>query len=168
MKNVVDDLISNLSEQINNLNQFEQLLTDQQQMLMKNEVDSLKENLGTQNRLISAAKGIENRRNAILGNFSMELDEVNEGLTLKEICERIDDTYGTKLKEIRQTLINAVEKVNNLRKKNELLIQKSLEIIDSSMKIYLQGDNRGKASYTDSGSAPSSSGSSRMVLNKVV
>ena len=168
MSNAVEELIKNLEEQIENLEDFEGLLNEQQQLILKNEVGPFQESLNRQNRLISAARDIEKKRREIVENYSREKGDNSPHPTLTDICQHDDNGYTDQLKSIKETLTNSVRKVERLKEKNEILIKKSLEIINDTMKIYYQGDDRGIPSYTSNGTNPKKSGYSRIVLNEVI
>ncbi|MCP4633581.1 MAG: flagellar protein FlgN [candidate division Zixibacteria bacterium] len=168
MSSVLNDLIDNLNKQIDNLEQFEHLLGNQQDVLIRNDVDHLKESLNEQNQLISSAKNLENRRKVIVDNYRKEIGEENQDLTLSEICEKTDGTLSEQLKKLRETLLNSSNKVNRLREQNEMLVNQSMEIINGTMKIIYNTDERGKPSYNAGCNRPTASGPSRLVLNKVI
>lgn len=168
MGNAVEDLIVNLEEQISNLEAFEGLLSEQQQLILKNDVGPFQESLAEQNRLIFAAKEIEHKRQVIVDSYQKEQGDTNPQATLDDICRQVESGYAEQLRDIKKTLTDSMRKVERLKEKNEILINKSLEIISDTMKIYYQGDDRGKQSYSAKGSSLKNTGSSRVVLNEVI
>lgn len=168
MKDAVDELVDNLNDQITNLEQFERLLARQRDLIIRNDIGPLKDNLNVQNRLIFEAKGLEDRRQAIVDNCKHLFGVNYKESTLKEICEKVELPRSEQLRSIRDALLQAVKKVDRLRKQNEMLINKSLEIIDGTMKIYCRSDDRGKPSYNSEGNRPETDRPSRLVLNRVV
>ncbi|GEM_PF-6869900 len=168
MGDILETLINNLDKQIKNLEELQQLLTAQRKSLVYDDVNSLKENMNLQNRLITRTKNLEKDRISLLKNISNELGLEDNELRLIDICNSVGPAYSKRLMELRGDLINSLEKLKELRNQNEALIKRSMEIVNDTMKIFYYTDDRGKPSYDAAGVRPSFNTESNLALNRVV
>ncbi len=168
MSSEIDNLIRNLDRHINNLEQVESVLLEQRDLLTADDVEGLKQNLLTQGDLISQAKCIESERGRLIQDYLLQIGKGGGEPTLRDLIEHIDPSCTGTLKKLRSDLKGAIERIDWLREQNEDFIRRSLDLINDTVRLYYNTDNRGTPAYNSLGNNSESRAMTNATLNEVI
>ncbi|MBD3234626.1 MAG: hypothetical protein GF315_12950 [candidate division Zixibacteria bacterium] len=168
MSSEINNLIRNLDRHIDNLEQVESVLLEQRDLLTSDNVEGLKQNLLTQGDLISQAKNIESERGRLIQDYLIQIGKGGGEATLRDLIEHIDPSYSGALKKLRSDLKRAIERIEHLREQNQDFIRRSLDLINDTVRLYYNTDDRGTPAYNSLGNNPESKAMTNATLNEVI
>lgn len=137
MNLLVYQLIEVIHKEIVCLEKFLFLLSEEQRLLVENEVDSLRRCIGDQERTIEEARKLEDDRIRLTDSLAEKLKIDKDQVKLSQLIELVEESYSAKLRELQSTLFTLYAKLERQRKKNEFLIKQSMKYMEKSMKIFL-------------------------------
>jgi len=130
-------LIELIHKEVNSLENFLQLLTDEEACLVNKRFDLLEESIRKQEQIITQAKKLEENRKELTAWLFKEL-KIDQGkTTLSKLIQLLDSSHSLKLKELQSTLLELHRKVEIQRKNNEELIKKSMGYIERDIKLLM-------------------------------
>lgn len=155
MEKQLANLIGLIRKEVNSLENFLQLLTEEEACLVNKRFDLLKESIRKKEQIIIQAKKLEENRRELTSWFYREL-KIDQGkTTLSKLAQLLDSSHSSKLKELQNTLLELHRKVDIQRKNNEELIKKSMGYIDRDIRFLIDSsptpyfknslNNQGKA-----------------------
>jgi len=148
-------LIRLIHKEVNSLENFLKLLTEEEACLISKRFDLLEESIRKQEKIIVQTKKLGKNRKELTTWLFKEL-KIDQGkTTLSKLFQLLDSSHSSKLKELQSTLLELHRKVETQRKNNEELIKKSVGYIERDIKYlmdtsptpYLKNplNNQGKA-----------------------
>ena len=137
MHSQVSQLIEVINREILCLEKFLTLLSEEQKILVEDEVDSLRRSIEEQEKTIGDARKLEDARIKLTDSLAEKLKIDKGEVKLSKLIELVEESYSTKLRELQSTLTTLYTKLERQRKKNEFLIKQSMKYVDKSMKIFL-------------------------------
>lgn len=137
----MSSLVSQLIEVINResvcLEKFLTLLSEEQEFLVKNDVDSLRRSIEEQEKTIQDARKLEEARIKLTDSLAEKLKIDKGEINMSKLIELVEESYSTKLRELQSTLSSLYAKLERKRRKNEFLIKQSMKYVNKSIKIFL-------------------------------
>ena len=137
MNRAVSQLVEVIRQEIICLEKFLTLLTEEQECLVDNEVDSLRRCIQDQEKTIGEAQKLEEARIKLTDSLAEKLKIDKGEVNMSKLIELMEESYSTKLRELQSILFTLYAKLERQRKKNEFLIRQSMKYVDKSMKIFL-------------------------------
>ena len=142
MSSLVSQLVEVIHKEIVCLEKFLNLLSEEQRLLMENEVDSLRRCIGDQTKTMVEAVKLEEDRVKLTDCLAEKLKIDKNQVRMSQLIELVEESYSVKLRELQSTLFALYAKLERQRKKNEFLIKQSMKYVDKSMKIFLDLEGR--------------------------
>lgn len=133
----VNRLIEIINREVVCLENFMTLLTKEQQLLAENNIQSLQNSVGEQEKAILEAEKLEKERIKLTDQIASNLKLNKEETNLSRLIQLLEESYSTQLKELQKTLLHLYQKVERQRRKNEFLIRQSMGMVDRNMKFIL-------------------------------
>jgi hypothetical protein len=117
------------------LEEFLELLVNQQKYLVENDLEKLKDGVARQQEIISRVKTLEKQRGKLVAEYS-ETEDVNPGdITITCLARKAGGQIADKLLELQNSLLSLHEKIEKARRKNEFLIENSMKYIDGTIRL---------------------------------
>lgn len=164
MEKQVIRLIELIQKEVDSLENFLWLLTEEEECLINNRFDQLEESIHKQEQVIIRAKQLEKERMEITAWLSKGINFNQEKTPLSKLIQLLDSSYSSKLEELQKTLLELHRKVEAQRDKNEELIKESMGYIDRDI-IFLMDNS--PTSYLKEPSNKPGKVKPSLVLNKV-
>ena len=123
-----------LKDQINIYNTLLELSEKKTDIIVRNNIKEL-DNLTKEEQeiIIDLSQCEKNRQKAV--NTIASIMEVKEDINMIAIYDHLNDHDKKEIEEIRDELLNIIEKLNDRNKLNESLIKDSLEYIDLNLEL---------------------------------
>ncbi len=149
-------LIKIVAREAEQLDSLLQLLSRQQRMLVEGDAAGVAENVARQEEALRVSRGLEAERTAILAQLGENYDDRVENLTLARLTDLLSGTYSARLRELRRTLLSISGNIENTRRKNAMLINRSMHYIGETMKM-MAGEMPTVQAYTERPGGPRAS-----------
>ncbi len=124
-----------------------EILEEEQSALIQWEVGNLHEIVERKERHLERVQRLETRRMEYLTSIQQELETMGfslppnqETIKLSDIITMIGDREATRLRELQQELAERVKEVTVTNYKNQVLLKRSLEIVNANLDIYTQSE----------------------------
>jgi hypothetical protein len=131
---LVLELIDVLKREASLFETFLELLEKQQKALIKNDVKSLDLITEEQRHRVIEAGILGKKRENIIGELSLK-EGTRENLTVSKLIEAVSGGQARVLEQLREIILDLNEKISKVRNQNEMLINRSREIIMKTMEM---------------------------------
>ncbi|GAB4317049.1 MAG: hypothetical protein Kow0074_05400 [Candidatus Zixiibacteriota bacterium] len=135
MRDIVEQLISVVAEEAEHCERILVLLRQQQDSLVRGDIDSLQNNLREQENSLRRSRELERRRRSLVQQVAEAVDLQEESPSLRALIATLSDDYGRRLSELRISMAAAIERVNKTKEQNRMLIERSLSNINEIIKL---------------------------------
>lgn len=142
METIIEELILIISNEIEAFNQLLKTLHEKQRAIVEGEIDRLKKHVQVESNIAQQTKSLEAERISRTKELAEMLALDNLNPRLSEIIEKVEEKYAQRLSEQRELLRSSVQKIQNLNKSNQFLLNYSLQFIEDSMRLLLSGNNK--------------------------
>jgi hypothetical protein len=142
MERELKELINILNAEYDVFVKYLERLTEQQQYLIENDLEGIKGSLEKINILARDAITLETDRRNIIARLSEGLAKNPEDITIGKLIENLKGPNFEELEGLKDTIFDIYSRVNNHRKRNELLIEQSMGIIRQTMNYIRQTANQ--------------------------
>lgn len=126
-------LISLIGEEVLIFETFLQYLNRQQEALVKNDLEALQIVTHDQEILSQRTTQVEQERRALVAEISVGLDRDQDDLTLTELKKLVSEPESNQIHALQGTLLNLHEQISTIKSRNDFLIRKSMEYINTTM-----------------------------------
>jgi len=166
----VEELIAELMEVVQQeVRVFQQVLASvecEQDALVHHDIEPIQSAVQAQNGLTARAAALEKIRMSIVARMSGLLEEDPSALTLKRLVARVGGPEAERLREMREALIDAHERIQKANRHNALLIRQSMKYVDRTLNI-LSGDSALTGVYAGSGKLATRKSDGQAVVNQI-
>jgi len=131
-------LIKLIHKEVDSLENFLKLLTEEQECLVNNHFDRLEESILKQEQALIQAKQLEKERMEITSWLFKGFKVDQKRASLTKLVQLLDSSHSSKLEELQKTLLDLHRKVEIQREKNEGLIKDSMSYIDRSIRFLVE------------------------------
>jgi hypothetical protein len=131
---LVLELVEVLKKEASLFETFLELLERQQKALVKNDVESLNAVTEEQRHRVIEAGILAKKREGIIGELSLK-NGMKENLTVSNLIEAVSGGQARVLEQIRDVILELNERIHKVRNQNEMLIDRSREIIMKTMEM---------------------------------
>lgn len=135
MEQQVLSLIKLIHKEVDSLENFLKLLTEEEECLVNNSFDSLQESIFKQEQALTQAKQLEKERMEITSWLFKGFKVDQKKASLTKLIQLLDSSHSSKLEELQKTLLELHRKVEIQRERNEELIKDSMSYIDRSIRF---------------------------------
>lgn len=147
MSDVIEQLISVVAEEAEHCERILVLLRQQQDCLVRGDIENLQNNLRDQENSLRRSRELERRRRSLAQQVAEAADLQEQSPSLKTLIATLSDDYGRRLSELRISMAAAIERVNKTKEQNRMLIERSLTNINEIIKL-LAATNVAVADYS--------------------
>lgn len=142
-----DQLIEVLQKQVEIIESMIEALQFQQQAIIYYNLDGLHEGIARQNQLLEPIESLENERMQIVSSVLREQGIQKPGdpavvVTLREIANHLSPDYAEKLEQLGDRIRDASEKVLELNRENDRLIENTQNFIHENVRILTENYSR--------------------------
>jgi hypothetical protein len=135
MENALNQLINILTKEQELFQQYLDLLTQQQEHLVHNDLDSIRTNAEKINVLVREAADLENSRRFVLVRISQRINADSEKPNLTELLSAFEGPRFKNLERFKDTIFETYNRINEQKARNELLIDQSIKMISQAMQF---------------------------------
>jgi hypothetical protein len=128
-------LIRLIHKEVDSMENFLKLLTEEQECLVNNHFDRLEESILKQEQALIQAKQLEKERMEITSCLFKDSKVDQKKASLAKLTQLLNSSHSSKLEELQKTLLDLHRKVEIQREKNEELIKDSMSYIDRSISL---------------------------------
>ncbi|MFQ6003689.1 MAG: flagellar protein FlgN [Candidatus Zixiibacteriota bacterium] len=136
MNSLVSQLIEVINRESKCLEKFLTHLSEEQEFLVKKDIDSLRRSIKDQGKTIREARKLEETRLKLTDDLAEKLKIDKDDVNMSKLIELVEESYSAKLRELQSTLSSLYAKLERQRKKNEFLIKQSMKYVDKSIKVF--------------------------------
>lgn len=128
------ELIEVLKEEASLFETFLELLEQQQQALVKNDIDELNRITGLQREKAVSSRRLNKRREEVIGKLA--LDGASGGnITISRLIESVSSGHAIVLGQLRDSILDLNARISKVRDQNEMLINRSRDNIFKTMEL---------------------------------
>ncbi len=131
---LVQELIGILKKEASLFETFLELLDRQQTALVQNDLTVINEVTERQREKIIEAGILSRKRGQIIRRLSEDY-ETREDLTVSHLIETLTSGQAEILNRLRETILDLNDRIGKMRSQNEMLIDRSREIIMKTMEL---------------------------------
>ena len=146
---MVDQLIKTLGREAALFEKFLGLLEDQQRMLVKNNVEGLKEVTAELHEKLSESWLLNDQREKLVEEIRVT-NAIEGDLNVTRLLEIVEENQADKLIRLRELINNLNDKIATTRDQNAMLLNRSREYIHKTMEM-LSRINGPKTGYAADG-----------------
>ncbi|KPJ49503.1 MAG: hypothetical protein AMJ41_02855 [candidate division Zixibacteria bacterium DG_27] len=132
MKEEIKTLVEIVGEEIKEFQDFLGFLTRQTEVLTAGDFDSFERSVALQEEVSVRLDLLEKRRQELTSSLAEKLNLDHPGDGLAKVAQLVEVSQSTKLRELYETLLGLCSKIEQARVTNELLIQESVGLLQSS------------------------------------
>ncbi|EKD26941.1 MAG: hypothetical protein ACD_79C00963G0003 [uncultured bacterium] len=134
----VNYLIKTLNEEVQHARQLLGFLFEKEKIIINNNIAELKQMMLKEHEFFVKSRELESARISLVDIISKRYEIKSEKVNLKMIIEKADKETSLKLNELRNAFLNLFGKIKNQNRKCEILIKKSLEIVNYSLTLFTE------------------------------
>ncbi len=150
-------LIKLIGEEVLIFETFLQYLNRQQEALVSNNLEALQTVTRDQELLAQRTSEVEQERRALVDEISVALQRDRQDLTLSELTKLVSEPESNQIHMLQNTLLGLHEQIATIKSRNDFLIRKSMEYINTTMSQLGVGDQPQKSTYTPDSTKTSAS-----------
>ncbi len=131
---LVMELIGVLNKETSLFETFLELLEKQQKALVENDLPTLNQITERQREKIIESSILALKRENVIGKLALE-QKLNGDVTITNLIETVKSNQAGILTQLRDTILDLNEKINNIRSQNSVLINRSRDNIMKTMEL---------------------------------
>lgn len=148
MAGMMDQLVEILSEQTERYEELLGLAQEKRDVIINNDVESLQKINHLENMVISQNQKLEKKRQALVADMALVLNQKEDDLTLTKLIELMEGKEEqpplTKARDNIQAVLNELKEINTL---NGELIQNALDYIEFSTNLMRSSTGKQPSAY---------------------
>ncbi len=131
---LVYELIEILKEEASLFGTFLELLEQQQQALVKNDLEEINRITGLQREKAVTSRRLINRREEVIGKLTLD-GASSEDITISRLIDSVASGQAIVLGQLRNSILDLNNKITKVRNQNAMLINRSRENIVKTMEL---------------------------------
>ncbi len=152
MAGMINDLIDMLNSQAQTYEELYGLSMEKKDAIVKDNLEDLQKITDLENILVSQHQRIEKKRLSLMEDIAIVLGQKGRELSLLELIELMEgQKEQEELRNVRERMRAALDKLAGANEINAMLIQTSLEYIEYSLNVMQSSVNQELSSYTVQG-----------------
>lgn len=133
MEDKILRLIRLIGEEVQIFETFLRHLNRQQDALVANDLESLQQVTQAQEELARRTTQIELERRELVERICGDLKREQSDLTLTELTKLVSEPQSNQIHALQTTLLNLHEQISAIKSRNDFLIRKSMEYINTTI-----------------------------------
>ena len=134
MTKLLDKLIAVIAEEANVFEVFLVLLRQQHKALIENNSQEVSRVTSELQGIVERSKRLENERAGTVDQIRQS-EGIANNLTVAEICDMADEQRSIQLNNLRETILELYSRIEEMRARNGMLVEQSLEQIHHTMEM---------------------------------
>ncbi|MCL2015843.1 MAG: flagellar protein FlgN [Defluviitaleaceae bacterium] len=132
MAGIIESLLDTLGEQTNRYEELLGLSKEKRDVIIANDIENLQKINHLENILISQNQKLEKKRQAIVADMAIVLNQKEKDLTLPKLIELMQDQPNerTALESARNRIKSIMDELREMNQLNGQLIQNALEFVE--------------------------------------
>lgn len=152
MPGLINELIDVLNSQSEVYEKLLELSMSKKNVIIKNEINVLKEITASENALIGKSQRLEKKRLGLISDVANVLNEKEENITLTSLAEIIKEQAEHEiLVEATKRIRTVLEELKTVNDGNKILIENSLEYIDFNINVMQSTFSEEPPTYSSKG-----------------
>jgi flagellar biosynthesis/type III secretory pathway chaperone len=131
---LLDRLISVIREEAILFEKFLRLMEQQQQALINNDAETLRNATEELHGVVGRSFKLEKDRAEVVEEIRVVEGTMGD-LNVSKICDMADENRSTQLKNLRETILGLYSNIEEIRMRNGLLVEQSLDQIRHTMEL---------------------------------
>ncbi len=164
MKTIIEYLFNVLNEELKCMDEAKRVLKEKEKALVKNDIDALEKIVMREREIFIAMRDMEESRKSVIELFLSKQGIEKENVNLFEIADLVGGDWKKRILDLRKKLRIKVIEINRINKKCALLLKKSIELADFSIKL-LTGAYGEKTFYDKKGKKLENKQGKRLVVD---
>jgi len=140
LSEMVEMLVETLSTEAVVFEDFLKLLTQQQEMLVNNDIDGLNSVTGLQHQKVAQSQLLYQRRDKLVAEIN-SANAIEGDLNVSKLLEHVDEHQGGRLIQLREIIQSLTQKIGEVRNQNAMLLNRSKEYILRTMELLSKINN---------------------------
>lgn len=160
MAGMIHQLIELLEIELNNYSKLLEFSKQKVDIIVKNDVNTLKTITRQEDEITSHNLGLEKKREELISDIAMVLNKDKSTLTLEALAEILSNQEAEqlKLRELNDKFKVTLKELKNFNEQNGILIKQSLDYIDFNINVMQSLQSLPSISYQYSGKEMASEG----------
>ncbi len=152
MASLYEELVSNLSQQIEYYNELLQISTEKTKVIVANDIESLSKINTVENMLVVRLEKLDKKNREVINDIIMVTGKKVDKISVKGVAAVLANEEGAELNRLADDLIDVATKMKEVNDKNKLLVDTSIEYSEFSMNLYRELlDTNVKVTYDNNG-----------------
>ena len=140
LSEMVEKLIETLSSEAVVFEDFLKLLSQQQEMLVNNNIDGLNRVTELQREKVAESQLLSQCRDKLVAEIQ-SANAIEGDLNVSMLLEHVDEHQGGRLIQLREIIQSLTEKISEIRNQNAMLLNRSKEYILRTMELLSKINN---------------------------
>jgi hypothetical protein len=167
MEKELHDLTSILSNEEQVFHDYLELLSLQQEYLIKNNLAGIKATIEQINMLAQDAINLENKRRKVIARLSELAHLRPDELNITKLLKKFKGPKFDELERLKDAIIKINERVQDQKNRNELLINQSMGMITQTMQFIHNAGNP-KVTYDDPSSVRGGASGHAALISRMI
>ena len=160
-------LIKLIGEEVLIFETFLQYLNRQQEALVNNNLEALQTVTRDQELLAVRTTQVEQERKALVAELSVDLKRDQHDLTLSELTKLVSEPESNQIHSLQNTLLGLHDQISTIKARNDFLIRKSMEYINTTMSQLGLAEPPEKKTYSPESTRTSKASKTALVDRRV-
>ncbi len=138
MASLMEDFMSVLEAENGEYQRLTELSQKKRQIIIDGDIPALEAITDEEQVVASRLKNLENKRTEVIGDMSIVLSKAPEELTVTNMIAFLNKQpqEQRKLKELRDTLRDTLQKMADINGQNEALLQHAMEMVEFDLTLF--------------------------------
>lgn len=138
MASLMEDFIDILEKENEEYKRLNELSIEKRQIIIDGNVPALEDMTGREQEVTSNLKNLENKRKQVIEDMAIVLSKDPKDLTITNMIAFLNKQpkEQQKLKSIRKTLKETLEKMADINTQNEILLNQAMEMVEFDLTLF--------------------------------
>lgn len=138
MASLMEDFIDILEKENEEYKRLNELSIEKRQIIIDGNVPALEDMTGREQEVTSNLKNLENKRKQVIEDMAIVLSKDPKDLTITNMIAFLNKQpkEQQKLKSIRETLKETLEKMADINTQNEILLNQAMEMVEFDLTLF--------------------------------
>lgn len=138
MASLMENLLSVLDRENSEYEHLIELSTAKRQIIIDGNIPGLEEITGQEQDITSNIKNLENKRREVINDMAIVLSKDAKDLTLTNMIAFLNKQpkEQEKLRDIQERLRDTIERMVEINRQNEALLQQALEMVEFDLTLF--------------------------------
>lgn len=136
-------MIGLMEEEVRTFRNLLEALCEQRNALVQGDEGRFVRSVRRKAEILERTRRLEDEREEVVRNLAERLDLKSDRPTLSQIISAVEEEYGRRLSELRETLLELLDRVHRTNETNKFLIEHALSFVESNIRLLSKGRSDG-------------------------